>query len=71
MINEAILSLGSNMGDKIQYINKAINFLDAVPGLKVEKISNFYETKPWGVQNIQENYINCCVKVLTDRKSVV
>ena len=65
-MSEAFLSLGSNLGDKLGYINKAIEYLNLVPKLKVKKISSFYETKPWGIENNQENYINCCVKVSTN-----
>ena len=41
------LSLGSNLGNKKNYINTAIKKLQKKLGKLVSQ-SNFYETKPWG-----------------------
>lgn len=60
-----ILSLGSNIGDKF-------NFLTLSKSLIYHKIgqillsSNIYETEPWGVEN-QDSYLNQVISVQTDR----
>lgn len=60
-----ILSLGSNIGDKF-------NFLTLTKSLIYHKIgqillsSNIYETEPWGVEN-QDSYLNQVISVQTDR----
>lgn len=60
-----ILSLGSNIGDKF-------NFLTLSKSLIYNKIgqillsSNIYETEPWGVEN-QDSYLNQVISVKTDR----
>ena len=41
------LALGSNLGDRLQYIHKAIEELKAC-GLKVLKVSTVIETDPVG-----------------------
>lgn len=68
-MTKAILSLGSNLGNRIYYINKAINSLKHIPNLELLKISSYYETEPHGVNEVQNNYINCCVKLNTSLNS--
>lgn len=65
-MTEAILSLGSNMGDRKLNLDKAIEALRNIPNLDILNISNYYETKPHGVPDSQDNYFNCCVKVSTE-----
>lgn len=64
-MTEAILSLGSNMGDRKLNLDLAIESLKNIPHLDVIKISSYYETEPFGVPDSQEKYFNCCVKVST------
>ncbi len=68
-MTKAILSLGSNLGDRVHYINKAINSLENIPKLELLKISSYYETEPYGVNEVQNKYINCCVKLNTSLNS--
>ena len=65
-MTEAIIALGSNLGYRKSNLNKAIESLRLVPGVKVIKVSNFYETVPFGVPDKQNNYINCCVRISTE-----
>ncbi len=65
-MNEVFLSLGSNLGNKLENLNCAIKCLDNLIDTKVADISNFYETEPFGVSEKQDNYINCCLKLETD-----
>lgn len=66
---KAILSLGSNLGERVNYIDKAINSLKHIPKLELIKISSYYETKPYGVNEAQNKYINCCLKINTSLTS--
>lgn len=64
----AILSFGSNLGDRMLNLNSGIRALESVPGVKIEKISSFYETEPFETSDPQRKYINCCIYVETDLK---
>ena len=66
ILAEAIISLGSNLGEREKNINFALKSVDLIPETKVIKISNLYETKPLGVPNEQPNYLNCCAKIVTE-----
>ncbi|HUS99159.1 MAG TPA: 2-amino-4-hydroxy-6-hydroxymethyldihydropteridine diphosphokinase [Candidatus Thermoplasmatota archaeon] len=58
-----LLGLGSNIGDKEEYINKAIDLISEVG--EVKKTSPLYLTEPVG--NIkQEWFLNCVVEIKTD-----
>ncbi|AAC06507.1 2-amino-4-hydroxy-6-hydroxymethyldihydropteridine diphosphokinase [Aquifex aeolicus] len=56
------LGLGSNVGDRISYILKAIEKLEEF--LEIEKISTVYESKAWGFEN-QGNFLNFVLKAKT------
>lgn len=58
------LSLGSSEGDKKAYLDKAINLLDKTRGVKVEKVSLYITTEPYGGV-AQNQFLNCAVKVET------
>lgn len=64
-MKESVLEFGSNIGNKIENIKKAIHSINCLPNTKVTKISRFYETEPFGVPDKQDNYINCCAQVFT------
>ncbi len=49
-------SLGSNLGDRISFLQQAIVLLTERVGLPVS-LSSVYETEPWGVEGHQ-NYLN-------------
>lgn len=56
------LSLGSNLGDKKANLEKALELL-ALAGVKIARISSFYETAPWGNPN-QDDFVNIVVEVI-------
>lgn len=60
---KVILSLGSNIEDRIKYLQTAIKSIENSIG-EVVSVSSIYETEPWGVEN-QENYFNQCILVET------
>ena len=60
----AYLGLGSNKGERISYIQKAIAEIKKIPGIVVLKFSGIYETEPWGVEN-QPDYLNSVLEIKT------
>ncbi len=61
---EAIIGLGSNMGDKIGNLDLAIVQLATDPEIKVVARSRKYRSAPWGVTD-QDWFVNACVVVKT------
>jgi 2-amino-4-hydroxy-6-hydroxymethyldihydropteridine diphosphokinase len=64
LTNTAYLSVGSNMGDRLNNCKTGINLLDAVVDVRVEKISDYYLTEPMDFIN-QAWFVNGAVKILT------
>ena len=60
----AYIALGSNMGDKEQYLNQAIQSLNETPCCEVTKVSSFLVTEPYGVTD-QDNFLNACLELRT------
>lgn len=60
----AFIGLGSNMGDKIANVKKAIEELGKIPGNEVLAISSLYKTEPVG--DIEQDwFINAAAKIET------
>lgn len=57
-----ILSVGTNMGDRKQNIENAINALNNIPYTDVIKVSSIYETEPVGYLR-QDNFYNAVMLV--------
>ncbi|MBB2945710.1 2-amino-4-hydroxy-6-hydroxymethyldihydropteridine diphosphokinase [Actinoplanes lutulentus] len=62
-MTEAVLSLGSNLGDRRAHLLAAVNQLDS----HVTAISGVYETPPWG-DTAQPAYLNV-VLIVNDRSA--
>ena len=60
----AYIGIGSNVGDRDEYIEQAIFLLSKTPGLKVIKKSSNYETEPEGNTD-QPKFINLAVQIQT------
>ena len=60
--NIVYLSLGSNLGDKINNLQTTINLIDSKVG-DVLLISSVYKTKAEGF--VGEDFLNCCVSLRT------
>jgi len=60
----AYIGLGSNVGDKADNIKKALEILDQFDGLKIVKVSSFYETEPVGYED-QDWFVNAVAKIET------
>ncbi len=62
------LSLGSNIGDRVGYLQQATLLLKAIPEISVISTSSFYESEPWKMDS--ENwFVNAVVQISTTLSS--
>ncbi len=61
------LSLGSNKGDRIGYVQQATSLLSAVDGINIIRTSAFYETEPWNMVS-DTWFVNAVVEIKTTLK---
>jgi 2-amino-4-hydroxy-6-hydroxymethyldihydropteridine diphosphokinase len=54
------IALGSNLGNSLQTLENSLKVLNQTPGINVEAISNWYQTKPVGTNEPQPDYLNGC-----------
>jgi len=59
------IGVGSNLGDRQGYIEKAIQKLKETKGIEVKRVSNIYETEPVGWPE-QGKYLNGVIEIETD-----
>ena len=62
---EAAICLGSNIGDRKSYIDRAVTLLAAFEGMRLVARSSYYSTKPWGPFPDQADFLNVCVLLET------
>ncbi|MGQ0456603.1 MAG: 2-amino-4-hydroxy-6-hydroxymethyldihydropteridine diphosphokinase [Hyphomicrobium sp.] len=62
---DAILGLGSNIGDKRANILRAVDLLTADGELRLVRLSKLYRTAPWGVED-QDWFVNACATIETE-----
>jgi len=60
----AYISLGSNLGDKAEYLNQAIKELGDSNDCFVSQVSEFLTTKPYGMTE-QDDFLNGCLELKT------
>lgn len=58
------LSLGSNKGDRIGYVQQATSLLGAAENISIIRTSAFYETEPWDM-NSDTWFVNAVVEIKT------
>lgn len=63
-MSRAYLGLGTNMGDRLDYLMKACKMLEESEYITSIKKSNLYETKAWGYTD-QADFLNMCVEIET------
>ncbi len=68
-MEEVLLSLGSNMGDRAATLRKAVAMIGERAG-EVTAISGIYETEPWGF-SADTPFFNIAVAVLTSLEPAV
>ncbi|WP_075733605.1 2-amino-4-hydroxy-6-hydroxymethyldihydropteridine diphosphokinase [Streptomyces acidiscabies] len=62
----AVLSLGSNLGNRLETLQGAVDALEDTPGVRIKAVSPVYETEPWGVDPAsQPSYFNAVVVLKT------
>lgn len=61
---EAYIALGSNLGDREHYLNRAIRSIDHLTETRVTGCSSLYETDPVGYEE-QPCFLNMAASVLT------
>jgi 2-amino-4-hydroxy-6-hydroxymethyldihydropteridine diphosphokinase len=62
--NTVFIALGSNKGNKLDYLTKAVEEINNKNNCSVIAVSSVYETKPFGNVN-QANFYNCTAKIRT------
>ena len=62
--HEAYLSIGSNIGNKEENLNRAIELINSYKEIEVTKVSSFLVTEPWGYLD-QEEFVNAALKLKT------
>lgn len=63
-MNAAYLSLGSNIGNRLEHLKQAVRLLHDHPAITVQKVSSVYETEPLGLTE-QAKFLNIVVGLET------
>jgi 3-oxoacyl-[acyl-carrier protein] reductase len=66
MFVTAYIGLGSNLGDRQQNVQRALEALQGHPAITVTRVSSLLETKAVGGPPGQPDYINAVAEILTD-----
>jgi len=57
------IGAGSNLGDRLENIRRAILLLEKTGGVKIKKVSPLYETEPWKGKGKQNDYFNLVLEI--------
>lgn len=60
---DIFISLGSNQGNRLTFLIKAICFLESYD-IKIQSLSRIYETPPWGFESA--HFYNACAQLQTE-----
>ncbi len=60
-----VVALGSNLGNRLETLQGAVDALADTPGLKIKAVSAVYETEALGGPGEQPNYFNAVVVLRT------
>ncbi len=63
-MSEAVLGLGTNIGDREKNLREAIAAIGRLPGTELLAVSTVYETAPWGYTE-QADFYNICARIET------
>lgn len=64
-MTDAIIALGSNLGDRLGYLQQGIDALQNVDGVTIKQVSSVYETQAIGGPDNQQDYLNAVALVST------
>ena len=65
MTATSYLSLGSNIGDRLEYLSQAVRLLNELETISVVNVSSVYETAAWGLVN-QPDFYNIVLEITTN-----
>jgi len=65
MESNVYLGLGSNKGDRLKYLESAVNLINQDSNCRIVKSSSVYETKPYGNLG-QNNFFNAVIVIETE-----
>lgn len=57
-LQRAALALGSNLGDRLDYLQAAVDAITESPGIVPVAVSSVYETEPVGTRTDQPQFLN-------------
>lgn len=63
-MNSAYLSLGSNIGNRLEHLQQAVQLLNEHSSIRVLQVSSVYETEPVGLTE-QAKFLNIVVELET------
>ena len=69
-MTRSYLSLGSNLGDRLEYLRAAVEALERGPVIEATRVSKLYETDPVEVDEEQPDYLNCVVEVWCEASAI-
>ncbi len=64
-MTQSYIGFGSNVGDRILFVRRAVEELDDTAGVRVTRVSGLYETSPVGGPP-QRSFVNCVASIDTD-----
>jgi len=62
MERRGYIGLGSNLGDRLQNLQRGVDLMIATPDLEVRRVSPVYAAPPWGYRSEHE-YLNAVAEV--------
>ena len=63
-MTKVYLSLGSNMGNRQDYLQRAVEAIKKLTDTEVEAVSSYYETAAWGLTD-QADFLNLAIALET------
>lgn len=64
-MSEAVIALGTNLGNRIENINSAVRAIAKLGGVKIIKASGVYETEPVGCDDEDMKFYNAALLIET------
>jgi 2-amino-4-hydroxy-6-hydroxymethyldihydropteridine diphosphokinase len=68
-MEKVVLGLGSNIGNRVKFLKKAVKEISLLKGMVVLAKSPLYLTEPWGFTE-QKNFLNCILVCLCKQKPI-
>lgn len=64
-MSRAWIGLGSNLGDRLGYVKKALGMIERIPETSLSVVSSVYDTAPVGKED-QPRFLNAVAEVATE-----